>query len=125
MKLLYCEDCGDIIAPFRQARKARWCVCERHAIWWENPATGVLRVHDSQGFKDGPSTGWPYTARAWVIGMTNLFLGYPDNLGAQDIQDIIDAHEDYYLFKKLRSVAIRIRPGESGDTRWAALPEGA
>jgi hypothetical protein len=118
MKLLFCQECGDIIAPFGEANRPRWCICKRHAVWWENPQTGVLRVHDARG-----RDGWPIAARAWVIGMTNLFLGYPESLDADAIQAIIDAHDDYYLFKRQRSVAIRIRPGESGDTRWAKLPE--
>lgn len=124
MKLLYCQDCGDIIAPWPTNREVRWCRCKRHAVWWENSVTGVLRCHDARGLT-GEHAGWPREARAYVIGLTNPFLAYPWNHDAASIETIIDGHEDYYLFKKQHSVAIRIRPGASGDTRWAALPTGA
>lgn len=121
MKALFCQDCGDIVAPLPTARKPRHCRCTRHAVWWEDPQAGILRVCD---LASPDCDGQPgKEARAYVLGFTNMWLRAPDSLKADDYQAIIDSHDDYYLFKRLRSVAIRIRPGESGDTRWAALPK--
>ncbi len=118
MKLLYCQDCGDIVAPFREARKIRNCVCGRHAVWWEDPLGGVLRAHDRQGRE-----GWPgKEARAWVLGVTNTFLEFPWTMKAEDVDQVIDAHGPTYLFRQRRNCIIRIRPGETGDTRWDSLP---
>jgi hypothetical protein len=121
-KLLYCQECGDIIAPYRKERKVRWCVCGRHAVWWENSWAGILRVHDSWG-KDGQ----PSAAMAYVLGLTNVWLGMPEgtNWAGDTSMNIADEHPSNYLFKMRRHCIIRIRPGESGDTRWAPLPEGA
>lgn len=118
MKLLFCEDCGDIIAPWREANRPRDCRCGRHAVWWVNPSTGVLRVCDRQGRPNG----WPNRARAYVLGITNALLYMHGNMTAEKVGQAIDAHEDFYLFKQWRSLIIRIRPGESGDTRWAQIP---
>lgn len=122
MKLLLCEVCGDIIAPCREPLKPRWCACERHAVWWVDPSAGILRVCDSQGRQHGSLKGWPGLAKAWVIGLHNSFLAFPFKHDAESIAQIIDGTPDSYIFAKWRSVVIRIRPGESGDTRWAALP---
>lgn len=123
MKLLYCQQCGDIIAPHPTPRQPRWCRCKRHAVWWEDPRAGTLRLHDAVG-----SFVIPVRPRAYVIGLTNMLLGYDDeahgHITADVVNEMIDAHEDSYIFKRWRSLVIRIRPGESGDTRWAALPEG-
>lgn len=119
MKLLYCERCGDIIAPYRDIKKPRYCICATHAVWWEDPVKGLLRVCDTVGDK-----GYPHVAaEAYVIGITNAFLSYPGKLSLKTIEDIIDMHDDYYLFKRQQSCVIRIRPGETGDTMWAPLPE--
>lgn len=124
MKLLYCEPCGDIIAPFAEALRVRWCRCGRHAVWWENPYSGVLRLWDKV---HGPAMlrdkrPYPREPRAYVIGLTNLLLHRVGPINAEVVQQMIDRHEDYYLFKQWRSLVIRIRPGESDDTGWAALP---
>ncbi len=125
MKLLLCQDCHDIVAPDRRKHVTRWCACKRHAVWWVDPTRGILRLWDSV---EGPAMveqnlKYPRQPRAYVIGLTNLLLHHEgQSLNAQVVQDIIDAHEDYYLFKRWRSCVIRIRPGESDDTGWAALP---
>ncbi len=127
MKLLYCEACGDIIAPYRVANKPRWCACERHAIWWVNPYAGEVRLFD----REAP-LGWieqhryPRRPMAYLLGITNLLLNDPNQgMSAERVQAMIDAHDDYYLFKRYRSLIVRIRPGEADSTAWAAaLPEG-
>lgn len=122
MKLLFCEVCGDIVAPHRQALETRSCNCQRHTVWWVDPSAGVLRVNDRYGHDSGTFKGWPFEAKAWVLGLHNAFLGWPYNHDADSIKAILDATPDSYIFKTWGSVIIRIRPGESGDTRWAALP---
>lgn len=120
MKLLYCQLCGDIIAPYREALSPRKCVCGTHAVWWKDVDKGILRVCDTR-----TSNGWPVHAEAYVIGLTNIFLGWPDGreMTAAVTETIIDAHEKHYLFKQRRSPVIRIRPGESGDTQWERMPD--
>lgn len=124
MKLLYCQDCGDIIAPWSEALRPRWCRCARHAVWWVDPSRGVLRLHDkyypTAGSDDGPKT--PRQPRAYFIGLTNLLLRHEGIIDAKDVQEMIDAHEDTYIFKRIRSLVLRCRPGESSDTAWAPLP---
>lgn len=122
MKLLFCEACGDIVAPHRQALKPRFCTCQRHAVWWVDPQRGILRICDTQGRRSGSLKGWPGKAMAWVIGLHNAFLSWPEGHGAQSVATILGDTPDSYIFKTWGSLVIRIRPGESGDTRWAALP---
>lgn len=133
MKLLYCQECGDIIAPWSAANVVRYCNCRAHAVWWVNPDSGVLRV--CRVYPPAVMTNMPEAERgmpcgnprAWVLGITNLLLHFdrertPD---AQEVQDLIGQHPDSYIFKQTRSLIIRIRPGQSGDTGWAPLPEGS
>lgn len=130
MKLLYCQDCGDIVAPARANFKVRWCDCGRHAVWWENGAAGKLVVHDKikgdshkgsgSHYEGFPNDGDP---RAWVLGLHNAVL-MADRLTADDTRALIDA-ADGYLFKTRGSLVIKLRPLESNDTRWSSrLPEG-
>jgi hypothetical protein len=44
------------------------------------------------------------------------------SINADVITKLIDAHDESYPFKRWRSLVIHIRPGESRDTAWAALP---
>jgi hypothetical protein len=121
MKLLYCEDCTDIIAPFPQPRKTRACRCGRHSVWWENPGTGELRLHDRLTAPEIiRARKYPGTPRAYVIGLTNALLHHQGQMSAEAVQGMIEGHRDHYLFKQWRSLVIRIRPGESSDTAWAA-----
>ena len=131
MKLLFCQECGDIIAPHPIDGQPRWCRCKRHAVWWIDGARGTLRLWDAL---EGPYCSvdaegkekplwYPNRPRAYVIGLTNALLNCEwQGLGAEIVQKLIDSHSDYYLFKRWRSLVIRIRPGESGDTAWSRLP---
>lgn len=122
MKLLFCQECGDIIAPLPVNNQPRWCRCKRHAVWWVNGAAGVLRLYDRES---GPpmaleQRSYPARPRAYVIGLTNALLGYEgEALNAAVVQKLVDLHDDSYIFKRWRSLVIRIRPGESSDTAWA------
>lgn len=121
MKLLYCQACGDILAPLATARTPRWCRCGAHAIWWENPALGVLRLYERDGRYDPPD-GREHTwsrkrspHRAYVLGLHNGFLAY----GHEAIPELLASTPSTYLFKTANSILVRIRPGESNDTDWA------
>lgn len=129
MKLMYCELCGDIVAPYPVARITRACLCGRHVVWWEDPEQGIIRVCYKLGTieeiraEHGRPVG---AAKVWLLGITNLLLNHTDALPitADVVQQIIDLHSEHYLFKKWRSLVVRIRPGETSDSAWASLPEG-
>ncbi len=130
MKLLYCEDCGDIVAPSPKREGVRKCRCGNHAVWWDNPSSGQLRVCCCVGHPEMVKAlkGEPHVSPScWVIGLTNLLLHFPLNRtpNAEEVQEIIDKHPDSYIFKQTRSMVIRIRVGQSGDTAYAPLPEKA
>lgn len=113
MKLLACAHCNDFISPYSKPRKPRWCQCGQFAVWWENPFTGELRVHSKLGHFD---------KNAYIIGINNAFLRLPEPITAFDVRRIDDECPESYIFKKIHSPIIRIRPGESNDTAWADLP---
>lgn len=127
MKVIFCEDCGDIIAPYERARSPRLCVCKSHAVWWEDPARGIIRVAFVGGHPaiyeelKGRPPGRP---RVWILGITNALL-YHKGVGtpsADVVQELIEAHDDSYIFKRTRSLIIRVRPGQSGDSDWGYIP---
>jgi hypothetical protein len=123
MKLMFCEDCGDIVAPSRTDFKVRWCDCGRHAVWWEDGVAGMLVLHDKvDGCTDRPDSdydGFPKGGpRAWVLGIHNAVL-IADHLSADHVKELIDRAEGY-LFKTRESLIIKIRPLDSNDTRWSS-----
>lgn len=129
MKALFCQQCGDIVAPFPEPTRSRECLCGRHRIWWVDPARGIVRVCDTLGGdesvreRDGrPLDGYP---RAWILGFTNALLHHPSRcvLSSDEVEQAIDGHDSHYLFKRHRSLIIRIRPGQTGDSGWAIPPE--
>lgn len=122
MKLIFCEDCGDIVAPSKIDLKVRWCDCGRHAVWWENGRQGKLVLHDKiAGVKDRTDSiydGFPNPKpKAWVIGLHNAVL--TEELSANDTAARI-AEAEGYLFKSRGSLVIKFRPLESNDTRWSS-----
>jgi hypothetical protein len=129
MKLLYCEACGDIVAPHRTAGTPRFCAGGCHAVWWVDPRRGILRLHERGGVWEAPRDGqdpdyhaWTRKRsphRAWVLGLHNGLLHHPAPHDAASIRGILEETPPTYLFKALGSLVIRIRPGESGDTDWA------
>lgn len=121
MKLLYCQPCGDILAPYAESRRIRYCRCGRHGVWWIDPEQGILRVVDQE---QPPEEGRRYVPqpRAYVLGVMNSFL-IEETLNEGVIGILLDALPDTYVFKRWRSPIIRIRPGESSDTGWATPEE--
>lgn len=132
MKLVLCTDCGDIVVPSNPTGPVNSCKCGRHTVWWENPLTGDLRVYDRDrrpstvGSEMGPRVTFTPPA-CFVIGLANNWLTTPEeHLTAADYQALIDEIPASYIFKTVRSVAIRFRVGASGDTRYAdKFPEWA
>ncbi len=61
---------------------------------------------------------------AYVIGLHNEWLQWPFALDAVAYQAILARTPASYIFKQVSSVAIRIRPGESSDTRYDTMPAG-
>jgi hypothetical protein len=128
VKLLYCQDCGDIVAPDATALVTRRCACKRHIVWWQDPERGIIRVCTDSGHRlvvealQGAPNGRP---RAWLLGITNALLFHPCEgpLSADEVQKTIDAHDNYYMFKTTRSLIVRFRPGQSSDSAWALPPD--
>lgn len=128
MKLLYCQDCADITTPGESSLAPHRCRCKRHAVWWEDPLRGVVRVCDTQGHValvrelDGAPAGEP---RAWLLGIANSLLTFWSvaTPTADQVQALIDDIPDSYLFRSTRSLILRFRPGQTGDSGWA-LPYG-
>lgn len=124
MKMMFCQECGELVVPSRHDMRPNRCYCGRHAVWWRNGPKGLISFNDKQ--KSDPREipeGWE--PRVWLIGVTNLFLQYPgETMTTTDITDIIEAHDDYYLFKRQKSCIIRVRPGHSSDSQWDHTPIG-
>ncbi len=121
MKALVCQVCGDIIAPLAQPRQPRWCRCQTHAVWWEDPARGDIRLFQQFGPKH--ESGVPVMPRAFVLGLHNGFL-YGGQTTRQLIEEVLADTPDDYVFRQIGHLAAMIRPGSTRDTRWAAeLPE--
>jgi len=133
MKLLYCQRCGDIVSPSSRASQPRTCECGVHAVWWRDPYLGTLSVFDKTRrrvtYLDKEGDRRTTTAKEWgstcfILGLANTWLNHPgDRLSLEDYKKIVDEIPDSYIFKTVRSPAIRIRPGHSSDTKYEdALP---
>jgi hypothetical protein len=129
MKMLFCENCGDLVVPSHEAYKPQWCRCNASCCWWINPSSGEFACWSQLGRQ-----------KVSVIGINNSLLTVPfsESLNENDkkvefgciqkdaIEAIIDNTPDSYLFKQLRSLIVRFRPGYSTDTFFAqSLPPAA
>jgi hypothetical protein len=126
MKILFAECCGDLVVPDPTPRKARWCRCKGACVWWDDPVSGRLAVYSRHG-----------RFMLSIVGLHNGLLAQqfpvvrdPDTLDRERgvitgdvITRIIEETPASYLFKTLRSLVIRIRPGYTDDTRFAASAE--
>jgi hypothetical protein len=73
MKLLFCGECGDVVAPDSHDMVPRWCKCGRHAVWWRNGSKGLISVHD----KWFPGRNGGDGGKGWVIGIANSIMQFP------------------------------------------------
>lgn len=120
MKMMYCQDCATLVVPSNRDYDIRWCDCRRHAVWWTDGARGILQLFTTTvSSKIIKERKYPPTPRAYVIGLANDIFRL-EQTNAESIQASIDSMGDHYLFKRHRSLVIRVRPGETSDTSWAA-----
>lgn len=118
MKLLYCQACHDIIAPYYANLKPRACICGRHLVWWIDRFAGDLRVCDARGGNNS----------AFIIGVSNRGLLLPEDAPwtAERVQELIGRAKPNTLFVESRSLVFRVRPGAIRSAQWAsASPEAA
>jgi len=119
MKLMYCEDCGDIVSPYGNY-KPRWCACGRHAVWWEDGAAGKLVLYDKVERRDCKGStydGFPMKGpRAWVLGIHNGAL--TEKLNPSSVSLMLIAAKGY-IFQEQGSLIARFRPLGTSDTRWS------
>jgi hypothetical protein len=127
MKLMFCENCGDVVTPHRQANFPKFCECNGSCCWWIDPKAGQFGVWSHAGRKG-----------VAVIGIHNSFLTAPFPNTVNETQQmvefgclqrvtmehILDDTPNSYLFKQLRSLIVKFRPGFSSDTVFATAPPG-
>lgn len=117
MKLMFCEDCQTLVVPAYADMVLRACRCGRHSCWWVDGNSGIFAVLDHEAMMP------PARPRAFVIGISNMLFNWPELETEKNFQDSIGAHGPNYLFSQRRSLIVRFRPGETGDSSWAsALP---
>lgn len=121
MKVLFCQLCGCIVSPPQQDMQLRWCDCQRHAVWWLNGDKGIIRVYDKEGPSDeGPA---PYNKKAWLLGISNSLLTAPEEWteDPEFWETMAEQEPDApSLFRRYGTCIVRFRPGETGDSAYAA-----
>ena len=130
-KLMYCEFCHSIVQPDNKPRQPTFCSCKQHAVWWEDPRAGVLAVYYAgqmslmvkRAAQLRTQVMYPTVPYVYVLGLHNGLLRFEGSSTKKKIEDELAATPDSYLFKTQNSLIIKIRPGESGDTGYAPLPD--
>lgn len=114
MKALFCANCGDIRSPEPRALLSTHCRCRTCAIWWVDPARGIIKVWCAT----------PARKYAWIIGVHNWFLADPDYLTEKKTVEFILANTpDTYVFSRVGSPVVKFRPGYTSDSSWATAEE--
>ena len=120
MKMLLCENCGDLVVPSVTAHEAKWCRCNASCCWWINPKNGEFGCWSQLGKR-----------AVSIVGINNMLFTEPfskagsDELGCiqqESIDRMINETPDSFLFKRLKSMIIRFRPGFTSDTIFATVP---
>jgi hypothetical protein len=115
MKILFAECCGDLVVPdVCVPGRVRWCKCRLACCWWRNPYTGDFSCWSLRGDRF-----------VSVLGINNALLTAeftqipPNNemgvIQADRMAKMIEDTPASYLFKTLKSLIIRVRPGFSND----------
>lgn len=103
MKMMIAKCCGEIVIPSGSRRNAKFCLCHKSAVWWDDPNTGELAVWRINDFSPMPE----------VLGINNAFLAAPmSRLGMVDkptLHATCEAAEGY-LFRDLDSPIVRVSP---------------
>lgn len=113
MKLLFCKNCGDYVAPSRDPKIMRICECGRAGCFWESPNTGHLVIYSAHH-------------SACAVGIHNgLLMEYSkENLmNADMVKKVLDETPDNYLFKDYNSCIVYFEPDMTGDVRWITPDE--
>lgn len=132
MKALYCSACGAIIG-LPQDTTVWGCRCRRVYARWVDPDRGTCmftefveplpddakRSDPSPPTRDEPEC-------AWLLGIDNAILRGawakpPRGPSYLEYRDWMNAEGT--LFKTYESVIIRVRPGESSDSRFVTADE--
>lgn len=121
MKILFCENCGDLVVPYTEAYKARWCRCNSSCCWWIDPQRGNFACWSMMGERV-----------VSILGINNMLLTEPFVVTESNsefgciqksaIERMLTDTPDSYLFKRLNSMIVRFRPGFSNDTVFTAPP---
>jgi len=127
MKLLFAECCGDLIVPASYAHSPRWCRCGSACCWWREPLSGLFSCYSIHGEQ-----------KVSILGINNSLLytefpkikneGKETEFGAiqrNAIQEMIEQTPDHFLFKQMRSMIVRFRPGFTNDTKFEEPPKAS
>lgn len=109
---MFCSRCFDFRALSPEQMDKRWaivaCQCGTVEGRWTDPMRG-LAIFREDG-RDRPR-------HAWLIGIHNEFLLTEDPRLAHRVWDTAEG----YLFKSYESPVIKVRPGQSSDTRFVSM----
>lgn len=119
MKLLFCEDCRDLVRPVTGGlSEPRFCICKRHAIWALDDNFEFVRIFDRHG-----QQGVPDEPAAYVVLLSNLLLDMKEPMRETTAASLLEIQRNVW-FKSHGSLVLRVRPGEHPKTAWSDLPEG-
>ena len=123
MRLLFCQQCGDLRAPVAEARRPRFCACGRHSVWWADRMNGMLVICDGWGQQE-ERPGYPRgrMAYAWEIHLADEMLRAPVAVADPPTIAKVMSIESEALLRLAESPAIKYRPGETDDSSWGWFP---
>lgn len=118
MKLIYCQDCGDLVAPHRVEYRVRWCDCRRHAVWWRQSKLGLLSVFDSMRSGRPPELRHMVPLRTYVLAIHNDFIhASKPVISRNDYDDILAGTPAGHLYHQVGQICVRVRPGVAADVQ--------
>lgn len=119
MKAMLCLECSDILAPYLENGRWRYCACGSSAMRWTDGRAGKAEVSNFNG--NGPL----------IIGLDNAFLSAGvrgRHLSAAAWRGLhagtTESVEKHYLFHRERRDcwALIVHPGDTGDVTWSPWP---
>lgn len=125
MKAIYCGACGDFVALQDEVRS---CKCRTvHGRWYDG-AKGQALVAETERYFDQVKRDLAKEGAepecAWILGIDNALLhgahsDPPRGPNYLEYRDWQNAHGT--LFKTYETLILRVRPGESSDTRFVSV----